>query len=305
MLFALAVLPYLPRHLIFIISRVLGSLAFFVMIPERRVALANLDLVYGDSLSEAEKKEITRDSFQTVALMVLDCFWFTRKTEERLSTYVEFDSSCKVYDRTKPAVVVTSHFGNWEVLGVAVAFRGHPCVSAARPLANAKLDKMLNRFRQITGGRIVSKHGAVRALLGALKKGERIALLLDQNTLPVDGGEFVKFFGLDVPISCAAARLSIRTGAPLVFIFCAPMNDGHYQVCVSGILDPREWDNDSRKVNQVIANTIEKQVRSSPAHWMWTYKRWKWIPHGGSSEVYPYYAIPYIDRKTSKELSPT
>jgi KDO2-lipid IV(A) lauroyltransferase len=295
--FALAVLPSFPRRLIFRMSRVLGSLAFTLPTLARRIALANLELVYGDSLSEAEKKKIIRDSFRTVALMALDCFWFTRNTGERLRTYVEFDSSFKVYYKTKPAVVVTSHFGNWEVLGVGMAFQGHPCVSVAAPLPNPTVGRILNRFRQTTGQRIVSKQGALRALLSALKKGERVALLLDQNTLPGEGGEFVKFFGRDVPVSRAAARLSMRTGTAVVFIFCAPTDDGHYVAWASGPLDPREWGGDNRKFNQAIANVIEEQIRNNPTHWTWTYKRWKYIPPGEPREAYPYYAKPYVKHK--------
>lgn len=295
--FALAVLPCLPRHVIFRASRLLGSLASTLPIRERRVALANLELVYGNSLSEAEKKNIIRDSFRTVALMVLDCFWFTRRTEARLRDYVQFDPSFEVYRKTRPAVVVTSHFGNWEVLGLAVALHGHPCVSVAASLPNPKLDRILNRFRQLTGQRIVPKEGSLRRLLGALKNGERVTFLLDQNTLPRQGGEFVKFFGRDVPISRAAAELSMRTGAPVVLIFCAPTDDGHYAVNVLGRLYPEEWGRDSREFNQAIANGIEKQVRSNPVPWNWTYKRWKYIPPGGPRESYPYYANFYINDK--------
>lgn len=295
--FALAVLPYFPRCVIFRMSRFLGSLAFAFPTRQRKIALANLELVYGGSHSKAEKKKIIRDFVRTAALMALDCFWFTKHTGERLRAYVEFDSSFEIYDKTRPAVVITCHYGNWEVMGVAMAFRGHPCVSVATPLLNAKVDRMLLRFRETTGQRIVPKEGAVRAMLGALKNGERVAFLLDQNTLPENGGEFVKFFGRDVPVSRAAARLSMRTGAPVVFIFCAPTDDGHYVACASGPLYPGEWGGDSRKLNQAIANIIEKQIRNNPQHWTWSYKRWKYIPPGGSSEVYPYYAKPYVNYK--------
>ena len=296
---ALTVLPNFPRSAILLMSQILGGLGIILPIRERRIGLANLRLAYGNSISEAKKKKIMRDSFRNIVLMALDCFWFTKNAEKRLHTYVKFDSSCEIFYKTKPAVVVTIHFGNWEILARAAAYRGYPSVGVVKPLPNANLDRMLTRFREVAGQQVVSKGGAIRSLLGALKNGKRIAFLLDQNTQPKDGGEFVKFFGRYVPVSRAAAKLSIHTGAPVIFIFCIPLDDGYYRVYAPGSLYPEKWNGNSKKFTQVITNEIEKQVRSNPKYWNWVYKRWKYIPPGEPREMYPYYAKYYIDPRMS------
>lgn len=296
---ALTVLPNFPRSAILLMSQILGGLGVILPIRERRIGLANLRLAYGNSISEAKKKKIMRDSFRTIVLMTLDCFWFTKNTEKRLHTYVKFDSSCEIFYKTKPAVVVTIHFGNWEIMAIAAAFLGYPSVVVAKPLPNANIERILTKFREIAGQRVVSKEGAIRALLGALKNGKRVAFLLDQNTQPKDGGEFVKFFGRYVPVSRAVARLSIHTGIPVIFIFCIPLDDGYYRVYTSCSIDPEKWNDNSKKFTQVITNEIEKQVRSNPKYWNWVYKRWKYIPPGEPREMYPYYAKYYIDPRMS------
>ncbi len=298
---ALTVLPNLPRRTILIISKLLGSLGAVLPTSVRRIGLANIRLAYGNSIPEAEKKKIMRDSFRTMVLMVLDCFWFTKNTEKRLDIYVKFDSSCEIFYKTKPAVVITSHFGNWEILAQAAAYRGHPSVGVVKHLPNVYLDSMLTKFREVAGQQVVAKEGAIRALLSALKNGKRIAFVLDQNTQPKDGGEFVKFFERYVPVSRAAAKLSIRTGAPVVFIFCIPRDDGYYRIYTPDWLDPEKWKNKSQKFTQAITSEIEKQVRTSPKHWNWVYKRWKYIPQGEPREMYPFYAKYYIDSKKSKK----
>lgn len=295
--FALAILPNLPRRAIVIMAQLLGSLGAAFPIRERRIGLANLRLAYGHAISDAKKKKIMRDSLRNIIFMVLDCFWFTKNAEKRLHTYVKFDSSCEIFYQTKPAIVITSHFGNWEILARAAAYRGYPSVGVAKPLPNTNLDYILNRFREVAGQRVVPQEGAIRALLSALKNGERIAFLLDQNTRPKDGGEFVKFFGRYVPVSRAAAKLSIRTGAPVIFIFCIPLDNGHYRVYTPGSIDPEKWDHNSQKLTQAITNEIEKQVRSNPKHWNWVYKRWKYIPPGEPRKAYPFYSKYYTDSK--------
>jgi KDO2-lipid IV(A) lauroyltransferase len=296
---ALIVIPNFPRSAILLMSQILGSLGVILPIRERRIVLANLRLAYGNSISEAKKKKIMRDSFRTIVLMTLDCFWFTKNAEKRLHAYVKFDSSCEIFYKTKPAVVVTGHFGNWEIMAIAAAFLGYPTVVVAKPLPNANIERILTKFREIAGQRVVLKEGAIRALLGALKNGKRVAFLLDQNTQPKEGGEFVKFFGRYVPVSRAVAKLSIHTGAPVIFIFCIPLDDGYYRVYTSCSIDPEKWNDNRKKFTQVITNEIEKQVRSNPKYWNWVYKRWKYIPPGEPCEMYPFYAKYYIDPRIS------
>lgn len=289
----LSVLPLFPRSWILNLSKRLGNAAFRLCPSLQKRAIANLDVAFGPTLSAAEKEKIAKASFRIFSIVILDLFWFSMFSKKRIETYVKFDPSFNFYFNTAPAVVVTGHLGNWEVLGQAMALHGDPCVSVAAPLANPFVDQILNRLRRATGQQIAEKKGAIRTLIKVLKKGGRTALLMDQNTLPSNGGQFVDFFGLSVPISKAVSALLKRTEADIVFIFCIADNEGGYTAYALPPYKVHGKEVSVDEVTQTVAGILEREIRKYPGQWLWMYKRWKYIPPGTSPEGYPFYAKEY------------
>ncbi|MBN1676774.1 MAG: lysophospholipid acyltransferase family protein [Kiritimatiellae bacterium] len=285
-----SVVPLLSRRAVRRLARAGGGLAFRLARRERRIALANLDVVFGAGLSGPEKAAIARGSFRTFALLLLDTFWFARDAAARLARYVRWDGSTAAYFSTKPCIVITAHLGNWEILGKALAARGAPTTSVAAPLRNAWMGRLLARFRSETGQQIVPRQGAMRALMKTLKAGERVGLLLDQNTKPAAGGVFVDFFGRKVPVSGAPAALALKLGVPLVFLFCLAAENGSYRIFAGPPLAADGGPRGTEAFTQEITRRIEEQVRRYPDQWMWMYKRWKYAEPGADLGRYPFYA---------------
>ncbi len=295
---ARATVPRLSRRAVVRLSHGLGSAAYRLAGGLRRVGLANLDLAFGDMLSARRKREILRASFRSFALTLLDVFWFSRDTERRFREGVEIpeDDRARIFAEG-PAVLLTLHAGSWELFGQTLAIRGLPLISVAAPLANPAVDGMFLDMRRITGQQVVAREGAVLKLLRHLRRGGKVALLLDQNTKPVEGGVFVRFFGRDVPISTAAAVLALRTGARILLGACLPGPDGRYvatmpYTLLPGDFPPADDPEAARALTARIAALMEDAVRRHPGHWLWTYKRWKHVPPGGRREEYPFYAKP-------------
>lgn len=288
---ARVVISFLPRGAVLGLANLGARIGYRVCGTERRVALGNVDAVF-PSLSRMEKEALVRGAFRTFALAMLDLLWFGAFTRRRLERYVRFEPSFEYWMRTAPSVGVTAHLGNWEVLGLAAASRGAAAVSVAAPLENPVVGRTMNAIRTKTGQRIVEKRGAVRSLMKAIRAGSRTAIVIDQNTVPRDGGLFVDFFGLQVPISKAAASLALRTRADIVPTFCVAGSDGVY-MCYS--LDPLRFETaiegkSETEVTAEIASAVEAEIRKHPAQWLWMYRRWKYIRSGGSVDGYPWYA---------------
>ena len=287
---AWAMVPLFPRACVVGLARFLGNVGFRLSRRDRRVAMANLDLAFGAALSRAEKEAIACAAFQTFTLVLLDLFCFGRRKRKRIEAHVKFDPSFDHYLKTAPVIAVTAHFGNWEIMGQAAAVHGEPPVSVAAPLPNRFVDRMLTRLREGTGQEISAQAGAVRSLMKALRAGGRTALLMDQNTLPRDGGEFVDLFGRPVPISKAAAGLASHTGAPVVFTYCVADADGTYTAHALPPVHARGERGAGRDLTQTIAQMLESVVRKHPGQWLWMYKRWKYIPQNETPDRYPFYA---------------
>jgi len=295
--FGLLVIPVFPRPFIVALARVLGTSAYIFALRARRIGFENLDLVYGDSLTNAEKKHILRSSFRTFALALIDIFWFTRFPHDRLKRYVHFDeNSIKKLSQT-PLICITGHIGGWETLGQAVPSAGFPVHSVAAPLSNPGVDQLFIPSRELSGQTILPKKGALPKLLRILKQGGRLSLLLDQNTRPSEGGLFTPFLGLPAPVSSSAALLALRTGCSMLFGFAIPDQNGTYHVMAPRWISAEEVQSIAGahvdpigELTHEIVKTYEEVIRTYPGHWIWMYKRWKFIAPGHDRAVYPSYA---------------
>ncbi len=291
---ALAIVPRLRRQTVVRLANISGTVAVFFAREQSRVALANLDIAFGEKKTRVEKVQIVRRSFQTFALTLLDMFWFASDTAKRTRKWVVFGPGYSSLFQERAQICVTAHMGNWEVLGMAFSVFGFPLSSVAAPLANRKIDRLFIEIRKKTGQQILSKHGAVRGMLKTLKGGGRVALVLDQNTKPSAGGIFVDFFGVPAPVSPVVASLALRTGAEIYIGIGLPDVNGRYyspsleQIAVpAGGADRQDTE---RELTVSIMKNIEQLLLKYPEYWLWMYKRWKYIQPGTEASRYPYYA---------------
>ncbi len=290
-------IPLLPRCCVVGLAKLLGAGGYRFSRSLRKVALANLDIAFGESVDSARKQTIVRTSFYTFALVTLDLFWFSRFSERRIKRYIELDDSCygNYLGHEGAHIGIAAHLGNWELLGQVGSLMGEPIISVAAPLKNRFADVVLNKLRGMTGQLIQPTQGALRELIKILKGGGRIALVMDQNTRPDRGGLFVELFGLPVAVSKAAAFLATRTGAPLSMAYCVPIEKGRYRITVRPLFDlagATIEDGTARVIKE-----IENVIREYPERWLWMYKRWKHIPDDDNGERYPYYARESRERR--------
>lgn len=300
---ALAWVPRWKRRSVVRFARWAGFIASLLPIRTRKIALANLDLVYGDTLTPVEKRRILRGSCRTFALVMLDLFWYAQNTEERIRQTVAFDPALDEVFTPTAQMCITAHLGNWELLGHAVSIRGFPLSSVAAPLVNPAVDTYLAKLRAVSGQIIIPREGAIRGMLRTLKSGGKVALLLDQNTRPTQGGVYVDFFGLPVPISDAGAALAIKAQVDILFGFCIPDAEGNYYVHTQPKLSPPAKSGAGDAVydfTQAIAAAIERTIRQHPEAWLWMYKRWKYVPADADRQRWPFYAKQRPDQKGQK-----
>ncbi|MFU8779879.1 MAG: lysophospholipid acyltransferase family protein [Kiritimatiellia bacterium] len=285
---AWCVIPFLPRCCVVGLARVGGRVAWCVSRRERKISLANLDLVYGDTLSSGEKDALGRASFQSFALTLLDLFWFSRFTESRYRRFIDIDPKMAEILQTAPLIGVTGHVGNWEIISMIFGMEGNPTTAVAMPLKNPFVGRMLRRLRIRTGSVPVPRAGAVRTLLQTLRSKGAIGLLLDQNTHPKEGGIFVPFFGLPVAVSNAAGLLAKKTNVAVVVVIAVADKKGFYHFACSDLLLPEGLT--AAEITVAVTHQLETMIRQYPHDWLWSYKRWRYYRDGDDPARFPYYA---------------
>jgi KDO2-lipid IV(A) lauroyltransferase len=288
---AMHLVPRLSRRMVVSLANGLGWLAWHVDRRDRRIALANLDLAFGQTLAKQKKNEIVRQVFQSFILTTLDYFWFSRDTKVRIERFLSVDESAAQWMGRGPLVAVTAHFGNWEIFGHAAVLRGAMLSSVAKPIKNPRVDALINRIRRNSGQGIIPREGALKAMVRILRNQGTVALLLDQDTRVSEGGVFVNFFGVPVPIAGAVAGVVKKMQVPMVMAYCRNERDGTYRCYVREVLTPAETSQLSPvEITARITGFLEAEIRRDPSQWLWTYKRWKRRMPGVDAAKYPFYA---------------
>jgi len=279
-------IPKFSRRTVLRFSHGLGWLAYHILQQERRIARANLDTAFGDGKTAAEKKRIARVSLQNFVATLLGLFWSPRLTRTIVDEVVEFDPESlrwlrEIQARGKGIIGITMHYGDWELLGLAMGFYGIPMTVVQDATNNAALGEILGGLRAVSGNRIIPNHRAAAKLIKALKRGEFIALLIDQYVARHHGGEWLTFFGLSVSNTPAIGWLALRTGAPIVPFVAHPLPGGRMriacgpEVVYAAAADPETG---AHAINQKCLEGCEKVIREQPEYWLWSYKRWKARP---------------------------
>ncbi|MFL5356057.1 lysophospholipid acyltransferase family protein [Archangium sp.] len=279
---ALAIVSALPLGLARGLGAGFGRFAFAVAGGERRKALKSLARAFPEK-SDAQRHELARASFRHLGMAAFEV-GATASMDRQLERLVRWeDEDRRVLDaalaRGKGVVFISGHVGNWELLARRVARAGYPSQSIAKETTDPRLTALVEQFRARGGVRSIwrGQEGAARAMLRALKAGEILGLLIDQDTKVQS--VFVPFFGELAATPRAAADLALRTGAAVVVGFCQREGEG-YRLWMEEVPWQAGGDREADAValTAALSLRIEAAIRRAPEQWVWMHQRWKTRP---------------------------
>src|SRR5262245_14745009 len=262
----------------------LAAILFRVDKRHRQVGLDNLRLAFGDRYTEAERDAIVRGVYRHFCMMVMEILHIPRKlpptTWRDRITLVGHE---KVLDRLLnggPVILLSGHFGNWEMAGYLFGVFGFPPFSVARTLDNPYLDRFLRSFRERTGQHLIPKKGGYDQMLAVLGEGGVLSFLADQDA--GQNGLYVEFFGRPASTHKAIALLALEYGDAAVVGHARRCGTGfRYVVSCDALLlpsDPDRADMDPKPFTQWFTTAIEGFVRRNPEQYLWLHRRWKHQP---------------------------
>lgn len=309
-LFAYALVRPLPHFLIFKLSSFCGF--FLYLLPSVRcIAKANLRIAFPEK-PEREIASIARASVYNIVLSIAELFWFNGRPE-KVRKYLDFDPAiAEEWDicvkEGRGLIYLCMHFGNWELAALMVrTFINDKFAVIAREVRNPKIDALINDSRATGGNRVIPAKGAVKEMIKALKDGYAMATLVDQNTRVRDGGIFVNFLGLPVPVSRVPAMFARKMNAGVVVSGCMRVGQ-RYKSYFAKL--PRETCDyaDDLEMTQDLMKIVEEIIRKNPEQYLWFYKRYQNIPIDADEELrkkYPYYAEMTTERFYNKACPQT
>jgi KDO2-lipid IV(A) lauroyltransferase len=182
------------------------------------------------------------------------------------------------------AAIVSAHYGNWETVTAFAASRGYPLHAVVAQQSNSAIEELLDRQRRAAGIRIIKRDEAPRPILKALRSGELLAFMMDQDARRA--GIFVPFFGRPASTFRGPAVLALKAGSDTLFMesWREPDTTIRYRLRKVEIERTGELDEDARRLTAAWTALIEEHVRRHPDQWLWLHRRWKTVPRAGGDE---------------------
>jgi KDO2-lipid IV(A) lauroyltransferase len=272
----------IPRRWARRISGFLGELWFAVDKRHRRMTLDNLTLAFGGEKSGREIRLIAKQVFRNIVHVVFEVGWSLHLHPKDLDAFFSVKGLANLratVGKGKGALVLTGHVGNWELMPVAAAMTGYSANVLYRPIDYAPLDRFFVETRTRFGLKMIPKDASLLRVFRALKRGETVAMLLDQN-VGLHKGVMVDFFGRRACTSYGLAYIALKTGAPVVPFFVVRNENGFTAEIGAEIPFIKTGDDrkDLEENTRQYSEALESIIRRYPDQWFWIHNRWKTRP---------------------------
>jgi len=260
-----------------------GDIARVLDRPSRKQRMArDIESAFPE-FTDSQVSALIRENYRFMTASVLDSSRLVRLAASGARDgMIEVEGAEKIEGISKDTgiIFVSGHFGYWELLGSASTAAGYPVASLARPMRNPLLQVHVRDLRESTGQRILEKRGSMLYAIRALKGGQNLAFLIDQDARR--DGVLVDFFGRPASTVTSVARISIYTGAPVVFAYARRIGGSdRFRIVIQDVIHPRKGADEREEVfriTQRFTKDLEDLVRKWPGEWLWLHNRWKTYP---------------------------
>jgi KDO2-lipid IV(A) lauroyltransferase len=256
----------------------IGNLGRRVLRGRDRLAIRNLASAFPEK-SESERRRIADECWRHFGREALATIRMQHVPIEEVPSHCRFVNA-KIFEeaqaRGRGVVLLSAHYGAWEIAGLAIMALVRNVSTVARPLDNELLERDLARLRARTGAEVVDRKRAARVLLKTLSQNGVIILLPDQAVQPREG-ILVPFLGRPAWTTDAPAKMALRQESEIVFAFCIPDATGHHLEFEEPItIDQlREDEKNAEALTMRINDVISRRIADRPELWLWMHDRWK------------------------------
>lgn len=264
----------------------LGRIGYLMDSRHRGIALKNLNNAFPD-IDGGRINLIAKRAFENLGRSATETIYIaSRKPQMLHKTFNEWitiegrDNINTAAEKGKGIILLSAHFGNWELWGIVHAGNGYPLNAIARPLDNPWIERLLSSFRSVTGTRVIPKRGALKETLKSLKNREGVVILIDQNTA-LNEGVFVDFFGTPASTGRGPALIAMKSGSPVIPFFIIREGKYRHRIVYCHEIPVHKSNNIEEDVlinTENFTKVVELYIRKYPEQWFWMHQRWKTRP---------------------------
>jgi len=275
----------LPRGFLLAAGRGLGTFVWKVVGFRRKVVLDNLRHAFGGEMDEQELRKLAHAFYRNLGMTLMEFLAFPGMKKADFIDLVEINNKehyTRLVDEGGGALLVSGHFGNWEMMGARVAAEGQKVSFIVKEQTNSRVDRIQNDIRNRAGiGTIRAGGSSIREMIRALRRKELIGLVGDQDAGPE--GYFTEFLGPQASVFRGTAYFAWKLKVPIITGFIFRQADGRHVMEVDPPFgaDP-DWDEETAvaRLTEIHVARLEAAIRKAPEQYFWLHRRWKTRPPG-------------------------
>lgn len=271
----------LPRTVTLLIGGLVGRIAYRFASQQRKQACENLRLSLNLSDERQVKKKVKR-CFENLGKTVVEFMQFPHLNDKKIQKYVRVEGIQHIENAISQgngAIILTGHFGNWELLAACISANVAPLTPIVRELRSPKLNTLVSNYRDRAGYSTIDRNTGVRDALRCLQNNKLLGIVADVDTTV--NGVFVNFFGRPAYTPYSPIAFALKTGAAILPSFIIRQPDGTHRVIIEPPMMLKRSDEKEKELvdnTQKFTNIIESYIRKYPEQWIWMHQRWKTRP---------------------------
>lgn len=257
-----------------------GIARVLVLLTGKRQQLAerNIRMALGEELSDERVREIRLGCVRNVVMTLVELLRLPAMSKEDIIEKVSvsgLEHLNAALSRGKGALLITAHFGNWELSAARIAAEGYVITGVARDAAHSATANTINSARRSAGVGVINREDT-REMLRILRGNGMLAILPDQHAAM--GGVAVEFMGRPAMMATGPAKLAMRTGCRVVPGACTREAGNSLYLEIQPaieLVDTGDAEADIVANTQLMSDAIGAHIRKRPEQWLWLHNRWK------------------------------
>ncbi len=276
-IFFLKQLARLPFWLLYLISRLLFIVIFYVIGYRKNVVYKNLRNAFHEK-SENEIRQIGKQFYKHFSELTLEIIKLHEMNEDDFKKRMIVKNTemlLRYFEHGKSLIILTMHYNNWEWSSCVALYLKHKPLGVYKPLHNKKYDKYLNENRSRMGVEMIPSHQVLRRIVKARKNDETFLLWLAGDQTPPRYHKFwLKFFNQDALFYPGPVAISRRYNYPVIFQKIIKKGRGKYETSFEVLFENPKNYTDAEIMKKYIGK-MEETIREQPEYYLWSHRRWK------------------------------
>jgi len=267
---------FLPFRFFYLVSDVIFLLVWYVIDYRKKVVLENLRNSFPEK-TEEERLQIAKKYYHHFGDLLVEQIKLYRLSQKGIRKRVVFKNQEileELYRQGKNVILISGHYGNWEMLIDIVSCSSHQFGVIYKPLSSEAFDHFMKQTRTKLGLKVLPMDDAYRMIVHAQKQGIKTATFFIADQSPIETKYWTIFLNQETPVFLGPEKIAKKLGMTVLFTDIMKPKRGHYEVIFTKICDDASTTAENEITNAHV-RLLEKTIREKPEHWLWSHRRWK------------------------------